>query len=838
MMEKRLCFALNTLGPYLPASWNRMLTQSGKPSGPEDEERQKIEDLYNRIPDEFKSGTGDSSGETEDTSEENRDDDSRGHEDRPAGPQVTIENRDDPQYRRDKGIEIPQSLGRSPFGFSPLLVLLAIGLLFYAIFSVSNSSQNTEISWTGFNYILNEIEKSRMIPPAGRSIQQMTEEYPYYDPIESVNLRGNILTGVMRAPLELDTLPTVLPDGDKLFKQLLAKYTSRLKAEDRERYAQFSFDNLWAKQYFPKKKGQKTDEAYEIVYLPTKKRTGIVITRRFSCEVPTLAFSDQSVDERIRKYANSYTSTTPTDNTGIFMFIFVATSVLLFWFLFRTMRRTNEQMMSGGFGNFNKSPARRYDPNSQRVTFNDVAGLDNVKNELEEIVDFLRNPEKYQRMGATVPKGTLLFGPPGTGKTLLGRAVAGEAGVPFFTINGSEFIQMFVGVGASRVRDLFNSAKENAPAILFIDEIDAVGRQRGTGVGGGQDEREQTLNQILSEMDGFTPNESVMVMAATNRPDVLDPALMRPGRFDRHITVDRPSLKGRIEIFEVYLKKIPKADNVDVDKLARSTVGFTGADIRNLVNEATLWATRNNKDVVEMSDFEFAHEKVVMGLKREETISEADKRKTAYHEAGHTILGWFSPIKSHVHKVTIIPRGRSLGATYFLPDEDQVNINESQIQATLVRYLGGRAAERIVFNESSAGAEEDLKQATELARRMVIHWGMSEKLGPVAFRVAESTPFLGRDMSSEVREFSESTAKLVDDEIFRILREADTKAHSILREKRDLLEKLCEALVDQEELDQSQLTEILGPSPGPDGTSHVVVEEKTVDVKPSDVPQM
>ncbi|MDO4587898.1 MAG: ATP-dependent zinc metalloprotease FtsH [Planctomycetia bacterium] len=558
-------------------------------------------------------------------------------------------------------------------------------------------------------------------------------------------------------------------------------------------------------------KNETEQDGYELVFNATGKRTGKLIYKRFHCEVPVFAFEDQKLDEKIQKHVNSYTSTTPSDNSGIFMLISILISVIIFVAIFRMMRRTNEQMMGGGFGAFNRSPAKRYDPSNQPITFADVAGLDNVKSELVEIVDFLKNPAKYERMGARVPKGTLLFGPPGTGKTLLGRAVAGEAGVPFFSINGSEFIQMFVGVGASRVRDLFNAAKENAPAILFIDEIDAVGRLRGTGVGGGHDEREQTLNQILSEMDGFSQNESVMVMAATNRPDVLDPALMRPGRFDRHITVDRPSLKGRIDIFNVYLNKIPKADDVNVEKLAKSTVGFTGADIRNLVNEATLWATRNNKNLVYMEDFEFAHEKVVMGLKREEVISEEDKRKTAYHEAGHTILGWFSEINSKVFKVTIIPRGRSLGATYFFPDEDQVNINQKQIEGMLIRFLGGRAAEKIVYQETSAGAENDLKEATQLARRMVIHWGMSEKLGPIAFRAAEASPFLGREMS-EFREYSEATAQLIDEEIVRIMRQADEKANAMLTEKRDLLEKLTDVLVDEEELDQTRIAEILGPA--------------------------
>ncbi|MCF0234123.1 MAG: ATP-dependent zinc metalloprotease FtsH, partial [Thermoguttaceae bacterium] len=429
---------------------------------------------------------------------------------------------------------------------------------------------------------------------------------------------------------------------------------------------------------------------------------------------------------------------------------------------------------------------------------------------------FLKNPEKYERMGARVPKGTLLFGPPGTGKTLLARAVAGEADVPFFSINGSEFIQMFVGVGASRVRDIFNTAKENAPSILFIDEIDAVGRQRGAGVGGGQDEREQTLNQILSEMDGFTQADSVMVLASTNRPDVLDPALMRPGRFDRHITVGRPSKKGRVEIFNVYLKKIPVAPDVDVEALAKKTVGFTGADIRNLVNEATLWATRNDKEEVNAADFDFAFEKIELGLKRDEIITPKEKRKTAYHEAGHALVGWFNPVGSSVHKITIVPRGRALGATWFLPEDDKANYNESEIRATLARFLAGRAAEKLVYNETSAGAENDLQRGTELARNMIVRWGMNDRVGPVGFPDSETHPFLGREMTTGERAYSEETARIIDEEIVKTMREADETARNLIIEKRDLFEKLTDALVAEEELDYAQIEAILGPSPKSD----------------------
>ena len=375
------------------------------------------------------------------------------------------------------------------------------------------------------------------------------------------------------------------------------------------------------------------------------------------------------------------------------------------------------------------------------------------------------------------------MGPPGTGKTLLARAVAGEAGVPFFSISGSEFIQMFVGVGASRVRDMFKTAKEASPCILFIDEIDAVGRHRGAGLGGGHDEREQTLNQILSEMDGFSQTESVIVLAATNRPDVLDPALLRPGRFDRHITVDRPNQKARLAIFKVHTRDVPLDADVNLERLAAGTVGLTGADIRNLVNEAALWATRNGKDKVDMDDFEFARDKVLMGPKREELLTGKEKKMTAYHEAGHALLAWILPGIDRLHKVTIIPRGRALGVTQLLPEEDRLNIGQSELYNRLVFMLGGRAAEKLVFNEFSAGAENDLAQVTKLARKMVAHWGMSERIGPVAYRTSEEHPFLGREIY-EQREFSEHSARVIDEEVSRILHEADMRAMELLAQHR------------------------------------------------------
>ncbi len=502
----------------------------------------------------------------------------------------------------------------------------------------------------------------------------------------------------------------------------------------------------------------------------------------------------------------------PTDNTLMFMLAYFLVPGLLFLGIWMMIRRTRDQVMGGGLlSGFAKSPAKRYENGKKPITFADVAGLEGVKNDLQEIVEFLKNPEKFTRLGGRVPKGVLLMGPPGTGKTLLARAVAGEAGVPFFSISGSEFIQMFVGVGASRVRDMFKTAKDASPAILFIDEIDAVGRHRGAGLGGGHDEREQTLNQILSEMDGFSQTESVIVLAATNRPDVLDPALLRPGRFDRHVTVDRPNLKGREAIFKVHVRDVTLADDVDLERLAAGTIGLTGADIRNLVNEAALWATRNGKDKVDMDDFEFARDRVLMGPKRDELLQGKEKSMTAYHEAGHALLAWLLPGVDRLHKVTIIPRGRALGVTQLLPDEERMNIGETELNNRLVFMLGGRAAEKLVYNEFSAGAENDLSQVTKIARRMVSYWGMSERLGPVAFRTGEEHPFLGKEIH-EQREHSEATAQVIDEEIARILRAASERAMVMLQESRDKLDAIAHALESQEVLDEYEVEQLIGPS--------------------------
>ncbi|HEX8203730.1 MAG TPA: ATP-dependent zinc metalloprotease FtsH, partial [Isosphaeraceae bacterium] len=473
----------------------------------------------------------------------------------------------------------------------------------------------------------------------------------------------------------------------------------------------------------------------------------------------------------------------PQGASGLVWVTLLLPTFLIAGLIFFMMRRARDQFDGGILGNFVKSPAKRHDKSKQRTTFDEVAGLENAKAELQEIVEFLKSPEKFQRLGGRIPKGVLLIGPPGSGKTLLARAVAGEAGVPFFSISGSEFIQMFVGVGASRVRDMFKTAKENSPCILFIDEIDAVGRVRGAGLGGGHDEREQTLNQILTEMDGFTPNETVIVLAATNRPDVLDPALLRPGRFDRHVTVDRPTKKGRLEILKVHTRNIPLAPDVELESIARGTVGMSGADLANLVNEAALLATREDKTAVDMDDLDAARDRVIMGAKREEVITERDKRATAYHESGHALVAWMTAKTDPVHKVTIIPRGRALGVTQFLPEEDRVGYSESQVLARLDTLLGGRAAEKLVYDDLTTGAAEDLKQATRLARMMVTQWGMSPRVGPVFFQGSEEHPFLGREMS-EPRDHSESTQQLIDEEVARILREADERAYRLLEERR------------------------------------------------------
>jgi cell division protease FtsH len=470
------------------------------------------------------------------------------------------------------------------------------------------------------------------------------------------------------------------------------------------------------------------------------------------------------------------------------------------------------RQMQGGGGkamSFGRSRAKLVTQEETKVTFADVAGVDEAKEELQEIVDFLSNPKKFTRLGGRIPKGVLLVGGPGTGKTLLARAVAGEAGVPFFSISGSDFVEMFVGVGAARVRDLFIQGKKNAPCLIFIDEIDAVGRQRGAGLGGGHDEREQTLNAMLVEMDGFESNEGVILIAATNRPDVLDPALLRPGRFDRQVVVPNPDLRGRKRILEVHTRKTPLSGEVDLEVLARGTPGFSGADLENLVNEAALHAAKLSQDKVTMIDFEEAKDKVMMGKERRSMIlSDEEKKTTAYHEAGHTLVAQFLPGTDPIHKVSIIPRGRALGVTMQLPVDDRHTYSKTFLQNNLAVLFGGRAAEELVFNSITTGAGNDIERATAMARRMVCEWGMSEEFGPMALGKKDDEVFLGRDMA-HIKDYSDETAKLIDLEVKRILGDAYNRAKTILQDNQELLHSLSLALIDRETLTGEEVRMII-----------------------------
>ena len=495
-------------------------------------------------------------------------------------------------------------------------------------------------------------------------------------------------------------------------------------------------------------------------------------------------------------------------------------SVLVSWFpmiiLIAVWVFFMRQMQSGGGKalSFGKSRARLVSDQGEKVTFKDVAGIDEAKEELGEIVEFLKDPKKYTRLGGRIPKGVLLMGSPGTGKTLLARAIAGEAGVPFFSISGSDFVEMFVGVGASRVRDLFNQGKKNAPCIIFIDEIDAVGRHRGAGLGGGHDEREQTLNQLLVEMDGFESNEGVILISATNRPDVLDPALMRPGRFDRQVVVPMPDIKGREEILMVHMRRTPVDKQVNITVLAKGTPGFSGADLENLVNEAALLAAKRDKEKLEMADFEDAKDKVYMGLERKsKVIREEDRKTTAYHEAGHALVARFLPYTDAVNKITIIPRGRAAGITWFLPDERDFKYKD-QLESELSIAFGGRVAEEIIFNRISTGASNDIKQATELAQRMIRNWGMSDELGPLSYDNSDEQVFLGRDISQR-RDYSEDTARRIDNEVRDLVSRAYDHAKSVLSEHIDILHKLADLLLEKETVMGKELDElILGQRPG------------------------
>ena len=517
-------------------------------------------------------------------------------------------------------------------------------------------------------------------------------------------------------------------------------------------------------------------------------------------------------------------------------------SVLVSWFpmliLIGVWIFFMRQMQSGGGKamSFGKSRARLLSDQSAKVTFEDVAGIDEAKEELGEIVEFLRDPKKFTRLGGRIPKGVLLMGPPGTGKTLLARAIAGEAGVPFFSISGSDFVEMFVGVGASRVRDLFVQGKKNAPCIIFIDEIDAVGRHRGAGLGGGHDEREQTLNQLLVEMDGFESNEGVILISATNRPDVLDPALLRPGRFDRQVVVSLPDIKGREKILRVHMKKTPVGPDVDTVILAKGTPGFSGADLENLVNEAALLAAKQDKERVGMMDFEEAKDKVYMGLERKsKVISEEDKKTTAYHEAGHALVARFLPYTDAVNKVTIIPRGRAAGVTWFLPEERDFKYKD-QLQSELSVAYGGRVAEELIFDRISTGAAGDIKQATDLAGRMVRSWGMSD-LGPLSYAKGEEHIFIGREIAQH-RDFSEETARRIDDEIAKFINNAYETATSVLKENIDILHRLSEILLEKETVMGNELDAIiLEARPGfdfPSKHEHIPSSQETEDSHTTD----
>lgn len=527
---------------------------------------------------------------------------------------------------------------------------------------------------------------------------------------------------------------------------------------------------------------------------------------RFTSNMP--AFQDPGLmaeleAKKVTVTARS-TETSPFVSTLVYLLPWLL--IIGVWFLFsKGMKAQGPGAMMGGFA---KSGARIYSAQKGAKTFADVAGMEDAKRELQEVVEYLKDPKKFERIGGKVPKGVLLVGPPGTGKTLLARAVAGEAGVPFYSISASQFIEMFVGVGASRVRDLFAGARKDAPSIIFIDELDAVGRSRGAGLGGGHDEREQTLNQLLSEMDGFDPHEEVVVMAATNRPDVLDQALLRPGRFDRRVVIERPDWRDREAILRVHTRKTPLAPDVDLTVIAKGTPGMTGADLENLVNEAAILAARENADKITMNHMELAKDKILMGGERKMYLTEQERRITAYHESGHVLVAKLLPGTDPVHKVTIIPRGMALGVTQQLPEDDRYHYPKSYLMNRLSVVLGGRVAERIVFRDISTGAQNDLKVATELAEKMVCQWGMSDKIGPVTYSRGEEHPFLGMKLAQE-KTFSEQTAWLIDQEIAGIIRGAEEKAEAILTAGREKLDALAAALLAEETLDGARIDQVL-----------------------------
>lgn len=526
----------------------------------------------------------------------------------------------------------------------------------------------------------------------------------------------------------------------------------------------------------------------------------------FTTFIPS--FGDERLFELLEEKDISI-SAEPESGQFWWYFLMFALPLLLFLFIgFIFYRRMQAQ--GRGLFNIGKSQAKLQDPSKQHTRFDDVAGQEGAKTELREVIEFLRNPERYQELGAKLPKGMLLVGPPGTGKTLLARATAGEAEVPFFTITGSDFMEMFVGVGAKRVREMFKNAKQNSPSIIFIDELDSIGRQRGAGLGGGHDEREQTLNQLLSELDGFEPSESVVVMGATNRPDILDKALLRPGRFDRQITVDLPSQNARVEILKLHAKNKPMSDEIDFDRIARSTPGFSGADLENLLNEATLYAGREKRNVVTMEDVDKARDKVMMGLKREGMqISEEERKMLAYHEAGHALVAAVLPHSDPIHKVTIVPRGKAMGVTQQLPEKEKYLYNREYLLDRLAVVMGGRAAEQLIFNTATSGAQNDLKQVAQLSRKMVTEWGMSERFGHISFGSSEQEVFLGRDMSRQ-REYSDSTAREIDEEVRAISKEAFDRAAQVLEDNREALDKVAELLLEKEEIPGEEVDKFLG----------------------------
>jgi cell division protease FtsH len=562
----------------------------------------------------------------------------------------------------------------------------------------------------------------------------------------------------------------------------------------------------------------------------------VVRTRQFKLYVP---FVDSKMIEAWKEkgIGIEFSKKTTDFSTILIQMLPWLLAIGVFIFILRRMQGGGG---AKGIFSFGKSRARLSTDKDAKVTFADVAGADEAKMELQEIVEFLKDPQKFTRLGGRIPKGALLLGPPGTGKTLLARAVAGEADVPFFSISGADFVEMFVGVGAARVRDLFEQAKKQHPCIIFIDEIDAVGRSRGAGLGGGHDEREQTLNQLLVEMDGFDASEGIILIAATNRPDILDSALMRPGRFDRQIVVDQPDVKGREEILRIHSKKVNLNKEVNLGKIAKGTPGLSGADLANLVNEAALLAARRNSETVDTLDFENAKDKVMMGIERKSLVlAEKERRMVAYHEAGHALVAKLIPESDPVHKVTIIPRGRALGLTHYLPTDDRHMYSKEYIQTTLIHLMGGRAAEKIVFDHYTTGAGNDIERATDIARRMVCEWGMSEKLGPVAFGKKEEEVFLGREIAT-AKNYSEQTAIQIDNEIKNIVWEAEKKAGQLLRDHLAWLNTIAEALIERETIDGDELDLILRGEPlkplennGKKETPSGSTEEQKTEARPS-----